>query len=131
MANALYNKYKQACLDGSLDLSTLDIRAILIDTADYTFAATHEFLSEVAAASREEVSDALASKTIVDGVFDAADKTFSGTAGDACEAILLYRHTGTDATSELICYIDTGAGLPVTLGGDVTVRWDATGIFII
>jgi hypothetical protein len=37
--------------------------------------------------------------------------------------------TGNAATSRLIAYIDTASGLPVTLGGDVTVRWHASGIF--
>ncbi len=129
MPNVLYDPYKQACLDGSLDLVALNIRAVIVDAADYTFAAAHEFLSDVPAAAREETSANLTTKTIADGVFNADDVTFSGTAGDLCEAVILYRDTGVAATSELICYIDTATGLPVTLGGDVTVRWDAAGIF--
>ncbi len=43
------------------------------------------------------------------------------------EALVIYQHTGVDATSELIAYIDTGVtGLPVTPnGGDITVTWDS------
>ena len=127
MANALYDKGRQGFLDGSIDFDTDDIRAILIDTADYTVnLATHDNLDDVAAAARVAVSAALASKTVVDGVADAADVTFSTVTGDSCEAIVLYKHTGTESTSRLIAYIDSATGLPVTPnGGDITVQWDS------
>jgi hypothetical protein len=78
------------------------------------------------------VSDALASKTVsAAGVFDAADKTISAVSGDVSEALILYIHTGTEGTSRLICFLDTGVtGLPVTPnGGDITITWHASGIF--
>lgn len=126
MANALYDKGRQGFLDGSIDWDTDDIRLILIDTADYTVnLATHDFLDDVAAAAREEVSASLSGKTVTDGVADANDVTFTTAAGDPCEALICYKHTGTDSTSRLIFYIDTATGLPVTLNGnDVIVRWD-------
>jgi hypothetical protein len=38
---------------------------------------------------------------------------------------VIYKDTGTAATSPLIAYIDTATGLPVTPnGGDITVTWD-------
>jgi hypothetical protein len=43
----------------------------------------------------------------------------------------MYRHTGADATANLLAYWGSttgGQGLPVTLGGDVTVAWNASGI---
>ena len=41
------------------------------------------------------------------------------------KALILYQHTGTDATARLIAYIDTATGLPVTPnGGDITIVWD-------
>lgn len=131
MANAIYPAFKEACLAaGGVDLLNVNVRAILVDLADYTYSAAHDFLDDVAAGSREEVSGDLASKTIAAGVFDAADVTFTGTSGDTCEAIILYIHTGTDSTSRLIAYLDTGVGgLPATLGGDITARWNAGGIF--
>jgi hypothetical protein len=124
MADVLYDTGRNAFLTGDIDWVNDDIRAILVDTADYTVnAATDEFLDDVPAGAREEIS-ALTGKTAVDGVADADDVAFSATSGDDCEAIVLYKHTGSDATSQLIAYIDQAAGLPVTLGGDVTVRWD-------
>lgn len=128
MADAVYDKFKEQILQAGIDLSTVDVRCALIDATDYTFSQTHEFLSDVPAASREEASGAMTSKTFTNGNFDAANVTFSATAGDACDAVLFYVHTGVDATARLICYIDSLSGLPVTLGGDVTLNFDASGI---
>lgn len=129
MANALYDTFKQSLLEGANNLTSVAIKAVLVDTADYTFSAAHDFLDDVPAGAREETSANLASKTVTNGVFDAADVTFTGSAGDGCEAVILYIDTGNTATSRLIAYIDTAGGLPVTLGGDVVVRWHASGIF--
>ena len=128
MANAIYGISRKAFLDGGIDLLSDDIRVILIDAADYTVAIdTHDFLDDVPAGARVAVSGALTSKTTTLGVFDAADITFSSVTGDVSEALIIYQHTGTDSTSELIAYIDTGVtGLPVTPnGGDITVTWDS------
>lgn len=127
MANALYNKGREGFLDGSIDWDTDDIRAILVDVADYTVdLATHDNLDDVAAGARVAVSSSLASKTVTDGIADAADVTFTAVTGDPCEAIVLYKHTGTEGTSRLIAYLDTAvSGLPVTPnGGNITVVWD-------
>lgn len=127
MANVLYAKGRQGFLDGSIDWDTDDIRAILIDTADYTVnLSTHDNLDDIPGAARVAVSGALAGKTVVDGVADANDVTFSAVSGDECEALVLYKHTGTESTSRLIAYIDSASGLPVTPnGGDIEVQWAA------
>lgn len=131
MASGLYDAAREAYLGGDLDWDTDDIRAILIDTADYTVdLALHDFLDDIPAAARVAVSGSLASKTKTDGTADAADVTLSGVSGDQSEAIVLYKHTGVEGTSNLIAYIDSGTGLPVTPnGGDITIQWNASGIF--
>jgi hypothetical protein len=104
-----------------------NIRTGLVDTADYTVdLAAHEFRNAAGlAAGIEEISGNM---TLVDaaqdGIVDASDVTFVGTAGDNCEGILVWRETGAAATDELLLWWDTASGLPVTLGGDVTVAWD-------
>ena len=128
MASALYDKGREGFLDGSIDWDTDDIRAILIDTGTYTVdLAAHDFLDDVPSGARVAVSGALGSKTATAGVADAADVTFTGVTGASVEAIVLYKHTGTEGTSRLICYIDTASsGLPVTPnGGDITIQWDS------
>lgn len=131
MADAIYPKFKEAVLQGNGDILGGDVKAVLIDGADYTYATAHEFLDDIPAGAREETSGNLSTKTVTDGTFDADDITFTGTSGDACEAVVLYIDTGTASTSNLICYLDSMSGFPVTLGGDVTVEWDASGIFTI
>ncbi|MER7953856.1 hypothetical protein [Streptomyces sp. NPDC096030] len=127
MASALYPSFKQLLLGGDIDLASDDIRAIIVDTADYTYGAGHDFLDDVPAGARVSVSSALGSKTITNGVFDAADVTLNAVTGDSVEAIVVYKHTGSDATASLIAYID---GVSVTPnGGAVQIQWDASGIF--
>lgn len=133
MANAIYDKFRQARMtaDSNIDLENGDVRVILVDAADYTFSQTHDFLDDVPLGARVATSSALSSKTVTDGVFDAADVTFSAVTGDQSEALIFYIHTGVEGTSRLVAYIDTGVtGLPVTPnGGDIVVAWNASGIF--
>jgi hypothetical protein len=135
MASALYPKFKEALLGADVDLPTVNVKAVLVDTGDVgaAYNAAHQFLSDIPSGARVVTSGNLASKTITGGVFDAADITFTAAAGDPVEAIVLYVDSGTPTTSQLICFIDTVAGpapLSITLnGGDVNVQWAAGGIF--
>ncbi|MBI0474430.1 hypothetical protein D9601_03505 [Sphingomonas sp. MA1305] len=136
MANKLYPKYKQALLTAGVNLVSGTVKAQLVDTSTYTYSDTHQFLSDVPAAARYGTAATLANKTVVNGLFDADDALFTsvpaGSSGstDKEEAIILYLDTGTASTSQLIYYIDTATGLPVTPnGGNIVVSWDANGIF--
>jgi hypothetical protein len=124
--NSLYTKAKQGLIDGSIDLDTDNIKAVLVDGADYTpNLATHDNLDDIPVAGRVATSGNLASKTVTDGVFDAADVTISAVSGDQFEYIVLYKDTGVESTSRLILLIDTATGLPCTPnGGDITIAWD-------
>jgi hypothetical protein len=125
MASILYPKAKEAFLSGSINLSSDTIKCVLIDTADYTYSAAHDFLDDVAAGARVGTAQTLGSKTVTNGIFDAADATFTSVTGDVCEAILIYKDTGTESTSNLIALIDTATGLPVTPnGGNISIAWD-------
>ena len=126
MANALYDAGRNAFLLGDIDWVADDIRAILVDTADYTVnLATHSNLSSVPAIARVATSGALTNKTALAGVADADDVSFGAVSGDPSEAVVLYKHTGVESTSTLIAYIDTATGLPVTPnGGTIGVTWD-------
>lgn len=133
MSSALYPKFKESLLSGALNLTTANIKCVLVDSADYTYSSSHQFLSDIASAGRVATTANLSSKTVTNGVFDAADTTFASATGDQSEAIVLYVDTGTATTSNLICYIDTVTG-PVALsvtpnGGNIDVTWAAGGIF--
>lgn len=127
MANALYDKGREAFLAGDLAWDTADIRCILIDNADYTVdLVNHDFLDDVAAAGRVATSGSFASKTTTAGVADAADVTLTSVSGDPSESIIIYSHDGgADSARRLIAYIDTATGLPITPNGaDITIQWD-------
>lgn len=124
MSSVLFDKGREGIADDSISLSG-DVRAMLVKTA-YTFSAAHQFLTDVTAGNDNGRSAALASKTYTSGVFDAADTTLTATAAAASNAIVLFQHTGADATARLIAYIDTATGLPFTpsVSQVVNITWD-------
>lgn len=126
MANALYGKGREGFLDGSIDWDTDTIKACLVDTGAYTVSIdVHDNLDDIAGGAIIATSGALSGKTVTLGVADADDVTFSTVSGATVEAIVIYKDTGSAATSRLIAYIDTATGLPLTPnGGNVTVAWD-------
>ena len=127
MANALFDFYREQCLVATVDLDD-SIVLVFVDHADDTpVVATDDFLDDILAAARVATSGAFASKTFTAGVFDAADITLSSVSGDQFESIVIYDDTpATEATKDLIAFIDTATGLPFTpSGGDITVQWDA------
>jgi len=131
MANALYPKFKEQALQGGVNLASGTIKAVLVDLADYTYDAAHEFLSDVPAAARVATSGNLASKTFSNGVFDSADPSFAAVTGDVSETLILFIDTGTPSTSRLIAFYDTGvSGLPVTPNsGNISITVNASGWF--
>lgn len=136
MANAIYPKYKEAILSGgtNTDLVNGTVKVILIDGADYTYDAAHDFLNDVPGAARVATATIGATKTTTDGTFKStATATFTSVSGDQSEALIIYIDTGVESTSRLVAYIDTGVtGLPVTPNsGDITITWNASGIFTI
>lgn len=126
MANTMYAKGRQGFLDGTIDWDSDDIRAILVDTGQYTVnLAVHDNLNDIIAGSRVAVSGALTGKTATDGIADAADVTFAAVTGATVEAIVIYQHTGVESSARLIAFVDTAGGLPLTPNGfDVQIQWD-------
>lgn len=126
MASSLFNPGREGFLDASIDWDTNDMRVMLVKSA-YTFVATHKFISDLPAATADNGrSAALGTKTVTDGVADAADTTLVATAAAACNALIVFQHTGSDATARLIAYIDSATGLPFTPAASQTVNiaWD-------
>jgi hypothetical protein len=139
MANTVPVLYRQDLLEGAFNILTVNVNAVLWDLADDTLQATDHFLSDVASAARVATlgTSYLSGKhsngpdSVHPGVFAADPITFASATGDQSEALALYRDTGTATTSNLIYYIDdVVSGLPVTpVGTNITVTWDAQGIF--
>jgi hypothetical protein len=139
MANALYPKFKEALLNqaagtAAINLSSdTNIKVALVNisgsTNAYTYSSSHQYFSSVSTNSTAVVgtSGALGSKTVTNGVFDADDVTVTGVSGtNVIGALVIYKDTGTAASSPLIAFLDSGTGLSITPnGGSVTVSWDS------
>ena len=130
MASAVYPTFKAGVLQGTWNLSTAVVRAVLIDTGTYTYSTAHDFYNDLSGVVGTE-SGALANKTFTAGVFDADNITFTAVTGATVEAIVYFVDTGNVATDALICYVDSAtSGLPATPnGGDINITHHASGIF--
>ena len=132
MANQLFPKGREGFLAGEIDWDTATIKVALVD--GYTFDATDKFMSDVLG-TIVATSPALTAKTVIDGVADAADVTFTAVpTGPAVEHLIVFQSSavtgGADVANtaqRVIASIDTGTGLPVTPnGGDITIAWSNT-----
>ena len=136
MASQVYNSFKRDILNGSIDLDTDTIRCALV-TSSYTpdIDAHDNFddiTNEVSGTGYSAGGAALASKVVSvdntdnEGVFDAADVTWT-TSTITARGAVLYKDTGSAATSKLICYVDFGSDKSSS-AGDFTIQWASEGI---
>ena len=131
MASAVYPKGIITIMSGGIALQTLDLNAILLDTAVYTYSAAHQFYSDLSGVVATETGN-FASKTIGvvgTGVLDAADATVTAATGTHAEAIAVFVDRGGAATADdLLSYNELSA--PVTPNsGDITIQFNASGVF--
>lgn len=138
MANAIYDLFKQHSMKKDLfaALTAANVKVVAVDTTGgtpYTFSQSHEFLDDITAGSRRFTSGNLASITVVGKTFDADNLVpafASASAGSAFEALIFYIDSTVEATSNLIIFIDTATGLPLTPdGNNINVNFNASGIF--
>lgn len=132
MANAIYPKYKEVILGAATNTNLLTgtVKVALVDTGTYTYNAANQFLTSLTGVVGTAGTIG-ATKSVTNGVFDGGDVTFTAVTGVTVEALVIYVDTGVAGTSPLVAYIDTSVtGLPVTPnGGDITITWNASGIF--
>ena len=126
MANTLYDYCRQRFLESQINWMTDTVKVILVSTSGYTpQTAVHQYLADIPISARIAGPVTLTAKATTGGAADAADCTFTSVSGATINAIVVYKDTGTEATSPLIAYIDTATGLPITPnGGDIIVTWD-------
>ena len=137
MANALYPKWKEAIVQATANSAlngsgTTGVYAALIDTGVTGYNSTHEFFSSLASAQVGTEQEIGATKTYTNGIFDGADVTFPSVSGATCEAVVIFvKNAGANTTWRLVAFLDTNiTNLPVTPnGGNISVSWNATGIF--
>jgi hypothetical protein len=135
----LFNRGIQELLSGSTDWDgATDVRVMLVD-ADYVFDPDDNVVADLVA---EELAGAsgyarqtLASRTLTEDdtgnrvVLDAADTAFGALGvGGTIGGIVVFRHTGSDATAALIGFLDVSPSIP-TNGSTFTAQWSADGLF--
>ena len=128
MANALYAKAKEALLEGLLDLTDDSIKVALVRSTYVVNLSSHQYYSDIAS-HVAATSSVLSDRTTNNGIFDADNITIEDYGTSGFNYIIIFKDTGNSATSRLIAYIDTAAGLPVSSSSStisVTINWSDT-----
>jgi len=137
MANAIYPKYKHNLMtantgaDVNLSANSGNDIKVFLCNSTYTYAATHDYHNDLSGIIDigVPVSGAI---VYANGTVNFGDVTYTAVpAQTAAQSIVIVKWNGGTANSHLIAYLDTGVtGLPVTPnGGDITITWDAQGVF--
>lgn len=131
MANGVYNRGKYLFASGGITTST-DLRTLLVNSA-YTFADTHNFVSDVSSSeisvsgySRYDHSSVTITEDDTNdfAYLDLDDATFTSlVAGQTIGGAVLYKYNAADSAAEVIAFYDV-TDTP-TNGGDVTIQWAA------
>lgn len=139
MADLLFNSFFKTLLDAGIDLSSDTIKVALVTSSYTPDRDNHNFFddvtNEITGTGYTAGGEALASKTTAqdntndEGKFDAADTAWTGATFTARGAVL-YKSTGVDSTSALICFFDFTTDKTVT-AGTFTLQWHADGILTI
>ena len=137
MPNLFYDNGKKNLWNGAVNLATGPVKCMLVDNTYAPGAtSTHEFKSDVtgeitgtgytAGGMTLSGLSVTADTTNHRGKFTAANPVWSSATFTAYGAVL-YKDSGTAATSQLIGYLDFG-GAKSCSGGSFTIQWDPAGI---
>lgn len=86
------------------DVTAQDLRIQLIGTS-YTFSSAHQYMSDVGA-NKVGTAVALAGEAFSAGTLDATSPVSYGATSAIAQGAYIYIHTGSDATSRLLVWID-------------------------
>lgn len=138
MSTLVYVTGAEGLVDGSIDWETADIRALM--TGPHTPDVDHDFVADVApdelndggyarvTTSGRTISSDLVNNRVVLDLDNVTFPTLSST--DDPHYLILFVHTGNDATSRLIGVIDISTGGPTpTDGTDYVIEIDPDGAF--
>ncbi len=130
MANGVYNRGKYLVATAGVNLSSADLRVLLVKST-YTFDPDHNFVADVVAGALEisvagYARQTLAGKTVVEddandfAYMDATDPVFAAlAAGQTVGGMVMFINTGSDATAQVVSFYDLVDTL--TNGLDMTV----------
>lgn len=138
MASLLYDVGKKKLWDGSIDLDSDTIKVALTISSYTPNQGTHDFFdditNEVSGTGYTAGGATLGSKTVTAdttnhrAVFDAADTSWTTSTITNARYAVIYKDTGSAATSPLIALIDLGANYS-SVAGTFQITWHADGIF--
>ena len=136
MASLTFNSFKKNIMNGTIDLDSDTIRVALVTDGYAPDQDAHEFFddvdNEVVGAGYTADGVEITGKTVTqddtdnEGVFDGDDVEWAASTITA-RAGVIYKDTGTDATSPLIRYHDFGEDKSTT-GTTFKITWAAEGI---
>lgn len=134
MANIIYNKYKEALMSASADVSlvTSNVVISLVDSNYTVFSSDDEFYSDLLTVGTGIVAEtSLSNTSVTNGVLKADDVLFTSVSGAQSETLLIWINTGDANTARLVAWMDTDIdGLPITPdGSNVDITWSTSGIF--
>lgn len=125
MANALYDKGRDAFLNGGINFTADTIKIALVKSTYTPNLSTHQFYSDVSAQVIGTPQTLSKGATSAGSANASANSNFTAVAsGSTVNYVLIYKDTGTAGTSPLIALIDTATNLPLaTNNGDVSIQW--------
>ncbi len=136
MADVVYNATKLDLLKGTIDYANDTIKVALVTDSYTPNQDTHAFFDDVTneisgtgyTAGGETLANQAVSQDNTDneGVFDADDQVWTG-ATFTTRAAVMYKDTGTPATSPLMFYFDFLSNKSPS-ATNFTIQWNAEGI---
>jgi hypothetical protein len=140
MASLIYNAAKKNLINGTIDLDTDTVKAMLVTSTYAPNIDTHAFRSdvtnEVVGTGYTAGGAALTTKTVTQdnvndrAVFDASDVVWAAATITARAAVLYKNRGGLASADELIGYFDFGSDITSTAAA-FTVQWNASGIMLL
>jgi hypothetical protein len=127
MANFVYKKAKESLLNGEFNLSSNNLKVLLIDKSLYTPNENSDrYISDIPVGAIKKRSNNITNVVNSLGVLDADNISISDYNGQYFDGVVLYQSGSSDSNSKLIFFIDTSSGLPfVGSNSDtpVTIIW--------
>ena len=126
---SLYGKYRETTLNAGISISADNIGCLFVTAGYVPNFSTDKFVSIIGSSNILGRTSALTGKTTTLGTFKCDNPTFTGIPVGSTPgvAVVLYKNTGDDSTSNLIAYIDNVQQLTVAVAansGATSVQFD-------
>lgn len=119
MANFLYDAGRNLFLTGGVNWASDAIRIGMVKTTYTANQSTHVVTGDLGANLSAYAHITLTGRTASAGVADADDHTFStgAVASESIGSLVIWKSGATPSQCQLIAYIDTATGFPLTTNG--------------